>query len=67
MQKMADEGMDLQCALPILSTYLGHNNVSSTERYLRMTEEMHGKLLSQVHQMYGDIVPCAGKEVRFEN
>jgi integrase len=67
MQKMADEGMDLYCALPILSTYLGHSNVASTEKYLRLTEEMHGKLLEQVFQKYGDIVPCVGKEVRFEN
>lgn len=67
MQKMAEEGMDLYCALPILSAYLGHNNVSSTEKYLRLTEEMHGKLLTQVLEKHGDIVPFAGKEVRLEN
>jgi integrase len=47
MQKMADDGVDLYCSLPILSTYLGHNNVSSIEKYLRLTEEIHGKLLTQ--------------------
>lgn len=67
MQKMADEGMDLYCTLPILSTYLGHADASSTEKYQLLTEEMHGSLLEQVFQMYGDIVPLAGKGVRFEN
>jgi integrase len=67
LQKMADDGMDLYCALPVLSAYLGHTCVSSTEKYLRLTKEMHGRLLDQIKQSYGEIVPLAETEVRLAN
>lgn len=34
------EGADLQTRLPLLSTYLGHLNVSGTQAYLPMTHEL---------------------------
>jgi integrase len=34
------EGKDVQRLLPHLSTYLGHYNVASTQRYLTMTAEL---------------------------
>jgi integrase/recombinase XerD len=34
------EGADLQTRLPLLSTYLGHVNVSGTQAYLPMTHEL---------------------------
>lgn len=39
MNRMSDEGKDLYVSLPILSAYLGHANIQSTERYLRLTED----------------------------
>jgi len=34
------EGADLQTRLPLLATYLGHVNVSGTQAYLPMTDEL---------------------------
>lgn len=34
------EGVDVQCLLPHLSTYLGHVDVKATQRYLTMTPEV---------------------------
>ncbi len=39
MNKMSDAGMDLYVSLPILSAYLGHAGIESTERYIRLTED----------------------------
>jgi integrase len=38
LEKMAASGMDLYVALPLLSAYMGHADVKSTEYYLRLTE-----------------------------
>ena len=40
-KQMIDLGMDMYVALPVLSVYLGHNNIYSTERYLRLTVSMY--------------------------
>jgi len=37
------EGTDVQARLPLLSTYLGHLNVSATSTYLTMTTELWSK------------------------
>lgn len=39
LEQMINNGHDPYCSLPILSTYLGHKSVESTEKYLRLTKE----------------------------
>ena len=39
MNKLTDAGKDLYTALPIISAYLGHASVESTERYVRLTQD----------------------------
>jgi integrase len=34
------EGVDVQACLPLLSTYLGHVNLTGTKTYLTMTSEL---------------------------
>ncbi len=34
------DGADVQACLPLLSTYLGHVNISGTQAYLKMTPEL---------------------------
>jgi len=41
------EGRDLYYILPILSTYMGHMSLASTDRYVRMTSEMYPELLGR--------------------
>ena len=42
---MAETGIDLYCALPYLSTYLGHQSIRATDGYVRLTAEMYPGLL----------------------
>ncbi len=57
LNKMVKEGADLYCALPVLSTYLGHASVAATEKYLRLTEEAYPGLLDSVDKLSSYIFP----------
>jgi site-specific recombinase XerD len=48
------EGADVQACLPLLSTYLGHVNVSGTQAYLTMTPELLAEA-SKRFERYADI------------
>ncbi len=39
LEKMINESIDSYCALPGLSTYVGHKGLESTEKYLRLTKQ----------------------------
>ena len=59
LDKMIRSGMDPFCALPYISTYLGHKGIESTEKYLRLTEEHFKDIINAGHYIYlesvGDI------------
>jgi len=55
--KLSDEGMDLYCSWPYLSTYLGHQSLESTEQYIRLTSQMYPDLLKDTDGLYVDILP----------
>jgi hypothetical protein len=55
---MVEKGVDLYSALPVLSVYLGHKNVYATEKYLRMTAEVHPEIISQLETAYGRLLPA---------
>ncbi len=55
--KLSDEGVDLYCSWPYLSTYLGHRSLESTEQYIRMTSQMYPELLRETDGLYVDILP----------
>lgn len=57
LEKMVSEGRDIYCALPILSTYLGHRGIESTEKYLRLTEESFKSVIYEMGSYYGDLFP----------
>lgn len=44
---MTESGMDLYSSLPILSTYLGHRTLESTDKYVRLTAEMYPDILKK--------------------
>jgi integrase len=50
-------GTDVQRLLPALSTYLGHTDISGTQRYLTMTPE----LLQQANRRFEDYVREGGR------
>ena len=45
LHQMVSNGMDIYCALPILSVFLGHKNIYDTEWYVRMTQEIFHDLV----------------------
>ena len=56
LDKMVRSGMDPYCALPYLSTYLGHKGIESTEKYLRLTEEHFKEITEAGHYIYDESV-----------
>lgn len=54
---MAETGMDLYCSLPILSTYLGHQSLHSTNSYVRLTAEIYPELLKDVNAICLNVFP----------
>lgn len=39
LEKLVDNGTDIYAALPLLATYMGHADITSTEYYLRFTQD----------------------------
>jgi len=56
---MVLEGRDIYCSLPILSTFLGHRGIESTEKYLRLTSEAYDSVLKTMESFYQDVFPEA--------
>ena len=50
------KGVPLSSALPRLSTYLGHNAMSATEKYLRMTAENYPEISEKLSEKYGYLI-----------
>jgi integrase/recombinase XerD len=58
--KMSEAGMDLYCSMPILSTYVGHQSIEATSKYVRLTSEMYPALLSKINTVYKHVFPEIG-------
>ncbi|TDT47039.1 phage integrase family protein [Maribacter spongiicola] len=57
MAKMAKQDIDMYASLPILSTYLGHMSIKSTNTYIRITTSMYPELIEKLNINYIDIFP----------
>lgn len=57
LNKWIAEGKDIYVVLPILSAYLGHANIESTEEYLRLVPEAHALLTRPFEEKFGDVFP----------
>jgi site-specific recombinase XerD len=51
------EGADLDAKLPVLATYLGHQSLAGTQRYLHLTAELFPEITSRVNAAFGDVIP----------
>jgi len=45
LAQMAKSGLDIYYSLPLISTFLGHKSIGSTDHYVRLTAEMYPDLL----------------------
>lgn len=56
-KQMIDSGLDMYVALPILSTYLGHKGIDSTERYVRLTASIYpyieDRFRTKIEEIFG--------------
>ena len=55
--KMCGDGMDLYCALPLLSAFIGHKSIKATEQYVRLTAEMYPHLVNQQQALCSYVFP----------
>jgi site-specific recombinase XerD len=63
---MCEKGLDLYYSLPILSTYMGHQSLSSTDKYVRLTAEMYPSLIKSVNKICIHIFPDLNKTQCYE-
>ena len=54
---MSKSGMDLYYSLPILSTFLGHQSLEATDRYVRLTAEMYPDLIKKSSDICSSVFP----------
>lgn len=57
LKSMVENGLDLYYSLPVLSTYLGHRTLESTEQYVRITSEIYPHLLKDIDSVCLDVFP----------
>lgn len=57
LQRWTMQGLDPTTLLPRLAAYLGHNDFSATEQYLRMTAEAYPEVSRRMEEMYGYLIP----------
>jgi integrase/recombinase XerD len=58
--KLSEAGMDLYYSMPLLSTYVGHQSVEATNKYVRLTSELYPQLLGKVNAAYQYLFPEIG-------
>jgi integrase/recombinase XerD len=51
------EGADLNAKLPLLVTYLGHQDFTGTQKYLHLTAELFPNLTARMNKQFGGVIP----------
>ena len=51
-----EQGVDLGVNLPLLATFLGHVGLSSSQYYLRLTEDLLGGVLGRYEARFGPLI-----------
>ena len=59
---MINQGIDLYVALPILAKYLGHEKLSTTNQYVRLTTEAYPDVIAAVEEKCGFVFPEIGAD-----
>ena len=57
LDHMVKQGMDIYCALPILSAYMGHRTIESTEKYVRLVPSFHNDIIDALKTVYNGLFP----------
>lgn len=67
MMKLIDEGRDLYNCIPVISEFMGHESLFSTERYLRFTAEMYPQYITYSQSANVPITDVITKAIDFED
>lgn len=51
------DGVDLQARLPVLATYMGHQSLAGTQRYLRITPYVFPNIVADLQKVVGYAIP----------
>lgn len=57
LQQATKKNVDLYAALPVLSTYMGHESIVATSQYLRMTAEVYPAVTDAVNALCSYVIP----------
>ncbi|KVE34897.1 integrase [Burkholderia sp. TSV86] len=51
------QGADLNVKLPVLATYMGHQSLAGTQRYLHLIAELFPEITLRSNAAFGDVIP----------
>ena len=57
MLRWCREGADLDAKLPVLATYMGHQSLAGTQRYLHLISELFPEITVRTNAAFGDVIP----------
>ncbi|MCL2424150.1 MAG: tyrosine-type recombinase/integrase [Micrococcales bacterium] len=57
LKAMTDDGTDVHCALPVLSTYLGHSTLAATGQYVRLTQDLFPDVIAKTNPISAYVIP----------
>lgn len=60
LKKWVDADKQINALLPVLSSYMGHVNLSSVNNYLRLTADVFPDITQRVEMYFGHIIPNGG-------
>jgi site-specific recombinase XerD len=56
MMLWCEQGADLGAQLPVLATYMGHVGLSSSQYYLRLTEDVLEQVVNRYQSRFGHLI-----------
>jgi integrase len=57
LRRWYQNGEDLDAKLPLLATYLGHQNLSGTQYYLHLTADLFPEISARLDAAFGEVIP----------
>lgn len=62
LNNMVTQGIDIYCALPVISTYMGHRTIESTEKYVRLIPAFYVDIVNTMEGIYDGLFPEVADE-----
>ena len=67
LMNMVNKNIDIHCALPILSVFLGHRKLESTEKYVRLTQEVYPEIIKMEQCVCSYVFPKVKFKIQFDD